>query len=151
MPMRLLFATVLLAATPALGVAQASVDVSGATGFGPESQGTLTEQLLHARSSLTRNEGLLPLWSTPDGRVLVLVALGSNNVTPILPQSPQIGSAIDWQLVDVTSFVSGGVSLRINDSASAYASFGHGIVLTPLYAATPSPACGQPAAFGIGN
>jgi hypothetical protein len=152
MLMRLLFATLLLAALPALGLAQTSVDFSGANAeFGHGSPRTLTEQLLQARSGLSRNEGLLPLWSTPDGRLLALVALGGNSVTPILPQSPQIGSAVDWQLVDVTSFVTGGVSLRINGSASAYASFGQGIVLTPLYGATPSPACGQPGAFGIGN
>ena len=148
--MRLLFATLLFAVMPALGLAQTSVDVA-ATGFGPESQRSLTEQLLHVPTSLARSEGLLPLWSTPDGRVLALVALGSNNATPILPQSPQIGSAVDWQLVDVTSFVTAGVSLRISDTASAYASFGHGIVLTPMYATAPSPACGQPGAFGIGN
>jgi hypothetical protein len=150
--MRLLIATLLLAAMPALGTAQMPVDVSAANiEFGQGSQRTLTEQLLHARSGLGHSEGLLPLWSTPDGRVLALVALGGNNVTPILPQSPQIGSAVDWQLVDVTSFVTGGVSLRLNDNASAYASFGHGIVLTPLYATTTVPACGQPGVFGIGN
>src|SRR5450631_4161475 len=119
MPMRLLFATLLLAAMPALGFAQTSVDVSGAIAeFGQGSQRTLTEQLLHARSGQSHNEGLLPLWSTPDGRVLALVALGGNSVTPTLPQSPQIGSAVDWQLVDVTSFVTGGVSLRISENAS---------------------------------
>ena len=149
--MRLPFATLLLAAMPALGIAQTSVDVGANSGFEQGSQRTLTEQLLHAGSSLNRSEGLLPLWSTPDGRVLALVALGSNNATPILPQSPQIGSAVDWQLVDVTSFVTGGMSLRISDNASAYASFGHGIVLTPLYVATPSPACGQAGTFGVDN
>jgi hypothetical protein len=149
--MRFLFATLLFAAMPALGFAQTSVDVSAAAAqFGAGSQHSLTEQLLHTPNGQNHSEGLLPLWSTPDGRVLALVALGSNNATPILPQSPQIGSAVDWQLVDVTSFVTAGMALRISDHASAYANFGHGIVLTPLFATAPSPACEQPGAFGIG-
>jgi hypothetical protein len=152
MVMRFLFATLLFAAIPASGFAQTFVDVSAAAAeFGPGSQRSLTEQLLHTPGGMNRNEGVLPLWSTPDGRVLALVALGNNSATPILPQAPQIGSAVDWQLVDVTSFITAGMSLRISDNASAYASFGHGILLTPLYATTPSPGCGQPGAFGIGN
>lgn len=148
--MRLLSAIALFATMPVLGFAQAPVDISaGSSAFGQGSQHTLTEQLLHTRSELGRNEGVLPLWSTPDGRVLALVAFGSNSISPTLPQSPQIGSAVDWQLVDVTSFVTGGVSLRLGGNANAYASFGRGIVLTPLYATAPAPACGQRAAFGI--
>jgi hypothetical protein len=151
--MRLLSTILLLATMPGLGFAQASVDMSAANSAFSQgsSQRTLTEQLLHTHSGLDRNEGVLPLWSTPDGRVLALVALGSNSITPAQPQSPQIGSAVDWQLVDVTSFVTGGVSARLGGNANAYASFGHGIVLTPLYATAPSPACGEPAGFGISS
>ena len=114
--MRLLFATLLFAVMPALGLAQTSVDVAAA-GFGPESQRSLTEQLLHVPTSLARNEGLLPLWSTPDGRVLALVALGSNNATPILPQSPQIGSAVDWHWDAATGL--GRCELRVGQHAVA--------------------------------
>ena len=150
--MRLLSAIVLSAAIPALGLAQSPVDFAAANSeLAQGSQPTLTEQLLQARSGLGRSEGLLPLWSTPDGRVLALVALGSNGITPTLPQSPQIGSAVDWQLVDVTNFVTGGVSVRLNSHANAYASFGHGIVLTPLYAPAPASVCGPTAAFGISS
>src|SRR6476661_6135738 len=102
--MRILPAILLSALIPALGFAQVSVSVAPANpAFEQGSQRTLTEQLLQVRTGLGRNEGLLPVWSTPDGRVLALVALGSNNITPTLPQSPQIGSAVDWQLVDVTN------------------------------------------------
>ena len=150
--MRLLSAIALFATMPALGFAQTPVDISASnSAFGQGSQHTLTEQLLHTRSAPGHNEGVLPLWSTPDGRILALVALGGNSISPTLPLSPQIGSAVDWQLVDVTSFVTGGVSVRLNGNANAYASFGHGIVLTPLYATAPSAACGQPTAFGISS
>lgn len=150
--MRLLSAIALFVTMPVLGFAQTPVDVStGNSAFGQGSQRTLTDQLLRTGRNEGRNEGGLPLWSTPDGRVLALVALGSNRMAPAQPQSPQIGSAVDWQLVDVTSFVTGGLSVRLGGNANAYASFGRGIVLTPLYATAPSSDCEQPAGFGISS
>jgi hypothetical protein len=150
--MRFLTAILLSLSMPNLGFAQAPVDIFAAgPAFTQGPQETLTDQLLRTHTGLNRNDGMLPLWGTPDGRVLALVAFGSNSTAPSLPQSPQIGSAADWQLVDVTSFFTGGVSLRVSDNASAYAKFGQGIVLTPLYATAPSPGCGQTAAFGIGG
>jgi len=149
--MRFLTAILLLVSLPNFGFAQASADIFATDPAPNQGPGTLTDQLLHTRAGLNRNEGMLPLWSTPDGRVLALVAFGSNNATPTLPQSPQIGSAADWQLVDVTSFFTGSVSLRVSDNASAYAKFGQGIVFAPLYATAPSSGCDQIAAFGVGG
>lgn len=154
--MRLLSAIVLSAVIPVLGFTQAFAAMAGAdvvaasSAFGEEPQHTLTEQLLRTGSGFGQGQGLLPLWSTPDGRVLALIALGGKSITPAQPQSPQIGSAADWQLVDVTSFVTGLASLRLNDNAQAYASFGHGIVLSPLYATGPSPGC-EHAVFDMGS
>ncbi|MDR3389530.1 MAG: hypothetical protein P4L92_20995 [Rudaea sp.] len=149
--MRFLTAILLSIVMPNIGFAQAAVDVFPANpALARAQQGTLTDQLLHTRDGLGGNAGMLPLWGTPDGHVLALVAFGSSNgAAPTLPQSPQIGSAVDLQLVDVTSFFTGGVSLRVNDNARAYAKFGQGIVLTPLYATAPSPGCSATAAFGI--
>ncbi len=150
--MRLLAAILLLLSMPNLGFGQTSADVLAANAaIAQAPQGTFTDQLLRTRTGLVGNEGLLPLWSTPDGRVLTLVAFGSGGSAPALPQSPQIGSAADWQLVDVTSFFTGAVSMRVSDSASAYAKFGQGIVLTPLYARATTPECDQAAAFNVGG
>ncbi|MBS0570067.1 MAG: hypothetical protein JSS28_05635, partial [Proteobacteria bacterium] len=83
----------------------------------------------------------LPLWGTSDGRVLALVALGGSHGAPTLPQAPQIGSAADWQLIDVTHFVGGGLSLRLGNRVNAWAKFGRGIALTPLNTAAATLGC----------
>ena len=79
-----------------------------------------------------------PLWSTPDGRLLAIVGSATSNGAPVAQPAPQIGSAVDWKLVDVTSFVTGGFAFKIGDGSAAYAKFGRGIVLAPLL---PNAAC----------
>ncbi len=84
----------------------------------------------------------MPLWGTPDGRILAMVAFGApSHGAPALPQSPQIGSAADWQLVDITNFVTGGLSLRFGNNITTYANLGRGIVLEPLNPAALSVGC----------
>jgi hypothetical protein len=89
-----------------------------------------------------------PLWGTSDGRILAMVAFNSHSA-PTLPQAPQIGSATDWQLVDITNFVNGGLSLRLNNNVNAYANFGRGIVLAPLNSAAISLGCDSTFAFTL--
>jgi len=88
------------------------------------------------------SEAVMPLWSTSDGRVLALIAMGdAHHGAPVLPQSPQVGSAADWQLIDVTHFVGAGLSLRLGNRINAFANFGRGIVLKPLNSAAYSIGC----------
>ena len=76
--------------------------------------------------------GVMPLWSTPDGRILAIVALGSDTASlPTLSPAPRFASAPDLQLIDVTDFVTGGMGVKLRDNVSAYANFGQGVVLTP--------------------
>ena len=98
----------------------------------------------------TTDAGLrMPLWGTPDGRILALVALGGGHGAPVLPQAPQIGSAADWQLIDVTQFVGGGLSLRLGNRVNAWAKFGRGIALTPLNSAAATLGCDSGLAFAL--
>lgn len=99
-----------------------------------------------------------PLWSTPDGRILAIVGSAASSGAPVTQPAPQIGSAVDWKLVDVTSFVTGGFAFKIGDGSAAYAKFGRGIVLAPLLPntacnplmqITPSAACAQHTAATI--
>lgn len=84
----------------------------------------------------------MPLWSTSDGRILALIAFaGGHYGAPAMPQAPQIGSAADWQLVDVTHFVGGGLLMQLGSRVNAYAKFGHGILLEPLNPAAYSFGC----------
>lgn len=150
--MRIVTAILLFALTPCLGMAQPALDAA-ASGK-PYGQLSIVDRLLHSSTDAQQNDNAtqaaMPLWATSDGRILALVAFGSNSHgAPTLPQSPQIGSATDWQLVDVTTFVAGGLSLRFGDNATAYASFGRGIVLQPLNPAAASFGCGSALSLAI--
>jgi hypothetical protein len=95
-------------------------------------------------------QSAMPLWGTSDGRILAMVAFtNTNNGAPVLPQAPQIGSATDWQLIDITNFVNGGLSLRLGNNVSTYANFGRGIVLAPLNSAAVSVGCDSTFAFTL--
>ncbi len=77
-----------------------------------------------------------------------MVAFGAaTHGAPVQPQAPQIGSASDWQLIDVTNFVTGGLSLHFGNNFGTYANFGRGIVLQPLNPAAASLGC-SPASAG---
>ena len=94
-------------------------------------------------------QGVMPLWSTPDGRILAIVALGSNSGAPILSPAPRIDPAANLKFIDVTDFVSSGVGVRLRDNVGAYASFGQGIVLAPTYAGTNPLECNPAFSFGL--
>ena len=91
----------------------------------------------------------MPLWSTSDGRILALVALGGSHGAPVLPQAPQIGTAADWQLIDVTHFVGGALSLHLGNRVNAWAKFGRGIALTPLNSAAATLGCDSGLTFAL--
>jgi hypothetical protein len=128
--MRFVFALLIAALLPALALAQTPARA---------------EQTVAAQDAMTT-----PLWGTSDGRILAMVALGgASHGAPVLPQAPQIGSATDWQLIDITNFVSGGLSLRFGNNIGTYASFGRGIVLAPLNSAAVSLGCESTFAFTL--
>jgi hypothetical protein len=144
--MRKLIAMLLTAAMPLTGIAQPLAP-------GADAQTPLLEQILsqnHAASDATGAHAM-PLWSTPDGRILTMVASASSSY-PTLPLSPQIGSPSQWQLVDVTNIVSGGLLMRLNPSTSAYARLTQSTILAP--AAAPCAAylpCAGSAAHARGG
>lgn len=146
--MRRFSAILTLLLTPALAAAQSTVDVAAVQVAAPPQ---LIDQLLQTprfAPSVIGNLQATPLWGTPDGRVLAIVASADSSV-PAKPQRPQIGSAADWQFVDVTNFVTSGLLLNFDRDISAYATFGRGVVLGPVAAAT-ALTCGQaPALVGL--
>ena len=138
MPMRFAttFFSVLLA--PVLALAQA---------LAPADNSAVVIQPVGAAQQSSDAGLRMPLWGTPDGRILALVALGGGHGAPVLPQAPQIGSAADWQLIDVTQFVGGGLSLRLGNRVNAWAKFGRGIALTPLNSAAATLGCDSGLSF----
>ncbi len=139
--MRKLFALVLIASMPLAGVAQSfapapqSPPVPNASAPAP-----LLEQMLGSSSLLDGGDTRsVPLWGTPDGRILALVTAGGNH-NPTLPKSPQVGLTNEWRLIDVTNLVSGGLLMRFGNTANAHLSLGQS-------SASAGPAsCGAPAA-----
>jgi len=131
--MRFITALLLALLTPAYGLAQSAAGVDHALAAPEDTRLTTTAT---------------PLWGTSDGRILAMIAFGDAHA-PVLPQAPQIGSAADWQLIDVTNFVGGGLSLRFANNVSAYANFGRGIVLAPLNSAAMSLGCESNFAFSL--
>jgi hypothetical protein len=130
--MRRLSAILLCLLTPALCAAQAAADDARVQVAAPP---LLVDQLLRSlpdAPSALSNLQATPLWSTPDGRILAIVASADSSV-PAKPQRPQIGSAADWKFVDVTNFVTSGLLLNLNRDTAAYATFGRGVLLGPTY------------------
>lgn len=112
---------------------------------------TFTSALASAQTPASEQQSAAatPLWGTSDGRILAMIAFHSSPGAPVLPQAPQITSAADWQLVDITNIVSGGLSLRFNNNLGTYAGFGRGIVLAPLNSAAASLGCDSTFAFTL--
>ena len=121
--MRKLFALMLIASMPLAGVAQSLAPAQ------PVNE-PLIEQLLEQRP-LTNNADTrsIPLWGTPDGRILAMVS--ATSAAPSLPQAPQLVNASEWRLIDVTQLVSTGVRMRLGESANAHVDLSQSSLLTP--------------------
>lgn len=143
--MRKLLATLLIATMPLTGVAQ-SLAPNGLPFDGSRLQPVIDN--LAAPADIRG----IPLWGTPDGRVLAMVSANSGGY-PALPKSPQIAGAPEWRLIDVTSAVSASVLTRINDKASVHFDLGRTTLLSPLPApgCTPAQVACANAALGVGG
>lgn len=130
--MRKLFALLLIASMPVAGFAQ-SLAPAISPSAGPDARPLLLEQMLGARiDPLTAlNPHEVPLWGTSDGRILAAVALSGGSY-PTLPQSPRIGTANEWQLIDVTNLVSGSLLLRLGDNVAAHVDLAQSRILAPI-------------------
>jgi len=123
--MRKLLALVLTATMPLVGLAQSPAPAHVQS---PQAAPQLLEQMLGSSSLLGGSDAhAVPLWGTPDGRILTLVAAGGNH-NPTLPKSPQIGGANEWRLIDVTNLVSGGLLMRIGNNANAQVSLSRSVL-----------------------
>lgn len=81
-----------------------------------DAQRPLFDRLLSIESDspLTGSSGqVVPLWASPDGRLLAIVALSRNAGAPTLPPSPTFGGVSDLRIVDATDLFSAGLRLHM--------------------------------------
>ncbi|MCQ4164061.1 hypothetical protein [Tahibacter harae] len=96
-------------------------------------QKAMLDRLLSAGPN-AESSNLVPMWSTPDGRVLVAVAQSGPPQPPIAPASPQVGTALDWRLIDATTLLDGRVGVRLGENTHLHG----GLSLAPLTLAEPA-------------
>ena len=65
------------------------------------------------------NNQVVPLWASPDGRLMAIVALSRPGGAPTLPPSPTFGGVSDFRVVDATDLFSAGLRLRLVDGLHA--------------------------------
>jgi hypothetical protein len=157
--MRLISALLSLLLLPGLAPAQTLVGAqeTGLPQLSASSSPRIFDQLFYSPATIgggspSQPAGVMPLWSTPDGRILAIVALGSGSASlPTLSPGPQFGSAADWKLIDVTDFFSTGTALRLRENVDAYARFDHSVMLTPMSTNTTSLGCSPAFNMSIDN
>ena len=86
----------------------------------------LVEQLLSSGGSslvgaTTSSGPAIPLWASPDGRLLALVSLSADDGAPLLPRGPMSGNGADWRIIDATSLLSGGLRWQFSGGLAASA------------------------------
>ncbi len=122
--MRKLLALLLIFSMPLAGVAQSLAPQ-------PAQPVPLLEQLLGQQPTLARDAHAIPLWGTPDGRILAMVSASNASPAPSLPQLPQPVGASEWRLIDVTQLISTGVRLRLGESTSAHVDLSQSALIAP--------------------
>lgn len=74
---------------------------------------------------LMQGDRVVPLWASPDGHWLALVALSQPSNGPMLPLAPALGGVADWRLMDAASMVTGGVRWQLGSGFYTDALFGY--------------------------
>lgn len=75
---------------------------------------------LEVNPGLAGNGGqVVPLWASPDGRLLAIVGLSRGVGAPALPPSPAFGGVSDLRIVDATDLFSAGLRMRLSEGLRA--------------------------------
>lgn len=138
----------------------------------PSPEYPLVNQLLRSQLSgvatIDRDEPVsIPVWASPDGRLLALVSMSRISEAPTLPLAPLASSAVDWRIIDATNLFNGAVrwqlsrnlvgEISITPSMSARCAPGNDSCRTGLSPGLPSVGTGvnwssspSPWSFGVG-
>jgi hypothetical protein len=97
---------------------------------------------IEVNSPANGNSGqVVPLWASPDGRLLAIVALSRDTGAPALPPSPAFGGVSDLRIVDATDPFSAGLRMRLGKGLRADITLGQ-IAAGPIsYGSAGNPEC----------
>jgi hypothetical protein len=87
-----------------------------------DTQRPLFERLLSVESNpdvAGNSSQVVPLWASPDGRLLAIVALSHGAGAPTLPPSPAFGGVSDLRIIDATDLFSAGLRWRMGNGLRA--------------------------------
>ncbi len=127
--MRKLLALLLTVSMPLAGIAQTLAPATGSALTG-------TPQPVIDEHIAATDMRAIPLWGTPDGRVLAMVSAGGA-AFPTLPRSPQLTGMPEWRLIDVTNAVSASLLANLNEQSVAHIDVTHSDLLAPALSANP--------------
>lgn len=93
---------------------------------------------------------VIPLWASPDGRLMAIVALSSrSDGAPVLPPSPAFGGVSDLRIVDATRLFSAG--LRVQTGAGLHADLNLHQLGNPSFFFAPQQECIEGACRSAGG
>lgn len=113
-----------------------------------EAQQPIFDRLLSLEASSKDGrdaDQFVPLWASPDGRLLAVVAMSNRSGAPSLPPSPAFGGVSDLRVVDAAQLFSAGLRLRIDDGLHAGLTLGQ--QTAPAFLANDGSACAANACF----
>ena len=119
-----------------------------------DAQRPLFDRLLsiEADSPLAGSSGqVVPLWASPDGRLLAIVALSRNGGAPTLPPSPAFGGVSDLRIVDATDLFSAGLRLHMGHGFHADLALGQQVSSPLSYNFVNRGACVSGSCFDDSN
>ncbi|MBL0163526.1 MAG: hypothetical protein IPP82_07750 [Xanthomonadales bacterium] len=91
---------------------------------------------------------VVPLWASPDGRLLAIVALSRGSGAPALPPSPTFGGVSDLRIVDATDLFSTGLRWRVGHGFRADLALGQQVVSPLSYGFANQASCVSSPCFG---
>ncbi|MGA8277506.1 MAG: hypothetical protein WB784_04855 [Rhodanobacteraceae bacterium] len=84
---------------------------------------------------LVQGEPVIPLWTSPDGRLLTIVALSEPVGAPVLPRSPTLDAVADWRVLGASGGSFGGLRWDLGNGFHADTLLGN-LLAAPVVCAT---------------
>lgn len=91
----------------------------------PLAEQLISQPYLPSVASFSNTASTIPVWASPDGRLLALVSMSQGSGPPALQRAPLMGSGADWRIIDATSLLTGAMRLQLSDGVAGEATVSH--------------------------